>query len=94
MADDCNLLEFVKHFKLCCTKFWRVHRHSELWQKTFYDHILRDGASNGSVAEYILLNPVRKGLCTDPRQHEFTGSFTSDWPGVVDAPSWTPPWRR
>jgi putative transposase len=93
MSDDCDLLEFVKHFKLCCTLTRGSERKHPLWHKTFYDYVLRDGVDNGSVAQYILLNPVRKGICADPREHEFTGSFVSDWPGVDDPPPWTPPWR-
>jgi putative transposase len=94
MDDDCNLLDFVMNFKRSCTLESSGRREPELWQKKFHDYILRDGASNGAVAQYILLNPVRKGLCTDPRQFEFAGSFTCDWPGVDDVAEWTPPWRR
>jgi len=48
------------------------------WQWGYYDRILRRSESTADVAEYILMNPVRKGLVNDFR----------DWPmgdrGPVD----------
>lgn len=40
--------------ELCNTK--------PLWQKNFYDHIVREDESLLEIAKYILNNPVRKGL--------------------------------
>src|ERR1700676_792204 len=33
-----------------------------------------------SIAWYIWLNPVRKGIVSDAREHPFSGSFTVGWP--------------
>ena len=46
------------------------------WQWGYYDRVLRKAESTVDVAEYILMNPVRKGLVADFR----------DWPysGIVD----------
>lgn len=33
-----------------------------LWQKNFYDHVVRKEESLVKIAEYIVNNPVRKGL--------------------------------
>lgn len=33
-----------------------------LWQKNFYDHVVRKEESLLQIAEYILNNPVRKGM--------------------------------
>ncbi|MBI2485814.1 MAG: transposase [Deltaproteobacteria bacterium] len=33
-----------------------------LWQKNFYDHIVRKEESLLTIAEYIVNNPVRKGM--------------------------------
>ena len=42
------------------------------WQKGFFDHRLRSNESFEEKAAYILMNPVRKGLVTNP----------DDWPHV------------
>ena len=90
---DCDLLNFVMHFKRSCTTACASIR-GPLWHRTFYDCILRDDDSNGPVAGYIRMNPVRKGLCVYPEDFPFTGSFVEDHPDVYDVPVWTPPWRR
>jgi REP element-mobilizing transposase RayT len=33
------------------------------WQRDFFDHRLRDHHELQEKTEYILMNPVRKGLC-------------------------------
>jgi REP-associated tyrosine transposase len=34
----------------------------KLWQANFYDHVIRDAESMQTISEYILNNPVRKGI--------------------------------
>lgn len=36
-----------------------------LWQKNFYDHIVRKEESFLKIAEYIVNNPVRKGMVSE-----------------------------
>jgi REP element-mobilizing transposase RayT len=66
-----------------------------LWQKKFYDHILRETDNEIAVAAYIWMNPVRAGLCADARDYPFSGSFTMDWKkAITSAESWVPDWKR
>ncbi len=47
------------------------------------------------VAWYIWMNPVRRGLCREPREFRFSGSFTLPWRSKKSGnSSWTPPWKR
>ena len=78
-----NLLDFLRRFKGQTTRWYAIKTNRELWQKKFYDYILRAGDSGGSVAAYIWQNPLRRGLCTDPRQYPFSGSFTRDWQNLI-----------
>jgi len=90
-----NMMNLVEHFKKVSNDFHRNVHGKELWQKKFYDRILRESDPNGDVANYIWMNPVRKGLCATPEEWEFSGSFKSDYPGYVHADvDWKPPWRR
>jgi len=52
-----------------------------LWQKSFYDHILRKEENIREVARYILENPVRKGLVDDFRNYPFLGSTVIECSG-------------
>jgi putative transposase len=38
------------------------------WQPGFFDHRLRDRFQVDEKTSYVLLNPVRKGLCITPEQ--------------------------
>lgn len=39
-----------------------------LWQKRFYDHIIRDDDDLNRHLDYIHFNPVKHGLCQHPRE--------------------------
>lgn len=45
---------------------------SKLWQRNFYEHIVRTDESFSNIAEYILNNPVRKGMVESWEQYEFS----------------------
>ena len=53
-----DLRKFVRGFKSYSTKEAR----RKLWQRGFYEHILRKEEKTFEIAKYILNNPVRKGL--------------------------------
>jgi REP element-mobilizing transposase RayT len=57
---------------------WNHGMHGKVWQGRFYDHILRKNEDIKTVAEYILHNPVRKGIVKDWRDYEYCG--------LLDAP--------
>lgn len=46
---------------------------TRLWQKKFYEHVVRNDESLKNIAEYIVLNPVRKGMVEN--WNEFPHSF-------------------
>ena len=51
------------------------------WQRGFFDHRLRNHHEVEEKTDYILMNPVRKGLCTRPE----------DWPWVYQPNDRPPP---
>jgi hypothetical protein len=75
----------------------RQHRkqfRTTLWQKNFYDHILRPQDSFAGVAGYIWMNPVRKGLCSDPLEYPHSGSLVVEWKKATSpVKSWVPDWK-
>ena len=50
---------------------WTWHT-GKLWQRQFFDHIIRNHLDFEETVEYIRLNPVRRGLVTDPNDWPFT----------------------
>ena len=91
----CNLLALVKSFRIKSSREFLEQSSAPLWQKKFFDHILRPRDSLESIAWYIWLNPVRKNLCSDPATYPFSGSFSSAISRLKEFSSpWQPPWRR
>lgn len=45
-----------------------------LWQRYFYEHVLRDEETTESAVRYVLANPVRAGLAKEPGKYPFVGS--------------------
>ena len=95
LCDQCDLLQFVSGFKQKTAYEYRRRTGQELWQFKFYDHILRRGDAKEDVAWYIWMNPVRRGLCTEPGEFLHAGSFTGLGPKrEKTTPEWMPPWRK
>ena len=90
-----DLLQFVKALKTKSST--AVHRKTGcvIWQKKFYDHILRQKDSPDAVAWYIWMNPVRAGMCVQPGDYLFLGSFAGVEPRKLTFfGEWRPPWRK
>jgi putative transposase len=94
MAPTSNLLNFAKSFKQKTAFLYQKQHGLRLWQKNFYDHILRPGETPNHVAAYIWMNPVRKGLCKNFEEYPFSGSFTRPWRISRDVEIWMPPWKE
>jgi REP-associated tyrosine transposase len=94
-TDGSDLLKFVHGFKQQTGyEYQRAHQ-QQLWQTRFYDHIVRSADDLEDVNCYIWMNPVRKGLCSEPRLYPLSGSQTIEWmkkPLTVSA--WVPPWKK
>ncbi len=90
-----DLLRFVKALKQRTGFLYSREFHEHLWQKKFYDHVLRPHDAPDTVAWYIWMNPVRQGICAQPREHPYCGSFTVPWEKATPPEeSWIPPWKR
>jgi putative transposase len=90
-----DLLAFVKSFKKITSFEFEERIGAILWQKKFYDRILRPSDSVTPIAAYIWMNPVRAGLCDDPKSYRFSGSLVLDWAAVnISARQWVPPWKQ
>ena len=89
-----DLLNLIKSFKLKTSRTYAREKGQILWQRKFYDHILRPNEPPESVAWYIWLNPVRKRLSATPHAYPLNGSFVSCVPRTEPSITWLPPWRK
>ena len=47
-------------------------RRGAFWRSESYDHVIRDSAELDRTIEYVLMNPVRAGLCNDWREWKWS----------------------
>ena len=56
--------------------FWfRKTTGNRLWQKSSWDRALRDDEDTWTVMRYILANPVRAGIVSQPIDYPYSGSL-------------------
>ena len=75
-----DIRDFVKGLKLTTSRLFREAGVEPLyWQRSYWDKHARRCGDLAAQVEYVLMNPVTKGLCADPEDwpySEFRG-----WPG-------------
>lgn len=59
---------------------------AELWQRRYWEHLIRDDADHVSHRAFILMAPVRAGLVTRPEDWPFSSIHQKALPGLPDHP--------
>ena len=75
-TDASNLQEFVRVFKQCSSYHWKTVFGHVLWQRSYFEHVLREGESPVKAARYLLANPLRAGMVESVEDYPFLGSMT------------------
>ena len=80
-ADGHSVLDFANQYKGKTTNAgWSSGWRGQLWQRKFYDHVVRSDESLIAIARYILDNPVRKGMVATADEWRWSGQM-NDLPG-------------
>jgi putative transposase len=74
LAQDADLVRFVKHGKQISGYAHKQHFGKSLWQPSWFDRVLRKEEDTTDVIKYILLNPVRAGLVESAADYRLSGS--------------------
>lgn len=78
-AAERDIVRFVGEVKnLVQRGCWERGQRGRIWQTSFYDHFLRAEEDLAQAVEYVLANPVRRGLVTDWRDYAYCGSLVID----------------
>ena len=92
-TDDADLKRLVLSWNTLTGHAWRQRTRQRLWQRGYYDHVLRDGERHLAVARYVLMNPVRAGLVVEAEQYPLSGSTEFKISDILAAAQdWTPWW--
>lgn len=100
-SDDSNFSLRMRLIKRYVTKYYgtklkvdldisesRIARkEGNLWQRRFWEHLIRDETDFDNHCDYIHYNPVRHGLCDRPQSWNFSsihrfmqiGIYSLDW---------------
>ena len=66
-----------------------IGRNSEIWQRGFTDHRIRDSADFTHHRDYIHRNPVERHLVTNPCEYRYCSAFPGynldPWPSAAKA---------
>ena len=83
--DHAALNEFARVFKQCSAYHWKSAFGSQLWQRSYFEHVLREGESPVKAARYILANPLRAGLVHRVEDYPYLGSATMSIRDLLDS---------
>ena len=67
LENNMALAEVMKRLKAWSARSinTQLNRKGKVWQKTYYDHALRQDEDVKAVSRYIVANPLRAGLVED-----------------------------
>jgi len=69
-----SVIKYVQQVKGLTTRAnWAKGGKGKLWQRGFYDHVLRRDEDVLTTSRYIVGNPVRSGLVSDPSEYPYSG---------------------
>jgi putative transposase len=69
---------------------FRRRQGTRLWQDGYFDHVLRSEEASLDVVRYIVLNPVKAGLCADASVYPLLGSSRYGRSDLLSAAEWHP----
>jgi len=72
--DDSNCLTFIRLAKQYSAYYYKRAFGRRLWQRYGYEHFIRDDMERALTIRYVLANPIRAGLASDPREFHGLGS--------------------
>ena len=86
--DTSDLLACMSMYKRLSGEWMSESDAEGRWQRSFYDRILRPTPEGRRQVLYVLLNPVRANLVTDPWTYPFTGSIGHNLDEMVSDLFW------
>jgi REP element-mobilizing transposase RayT len=73
-TPDADFRAFVHAFKQRSAFHWKRAHGFALWERSYFERVLRKDESTVSVVRYIIDNPVRAGLVLNPGDYPYSGS--------------------
>ena len=74
LDESSDAKAFISRSKQYSGYYFRREHGVRLWQRYAYERVVRDDDELALTVGYIVGNPVRAGLVTDPKEYPFLGS--------------------
>lgn len=82
IAEYPELRKWVQYWKAIASRSWPRVNEQPVWQRSFWDTQLSQGDSYEAKWDYVVHNPVRKGLVTRAEEWPFQGEMNKlEWFG-------------
>ena len=72
--EECHLRSFAGRAKQASGFEYKKREGLELWQPSYFDHVLRDEEATLTFVRYIVDNPVRAGLVSRAEDYPYLGT--------------------
>ena len=72
--DDSDGLAFIKLAKQYSAYYFKQAYGRRLWQRYGHERFIRDDMERALTIRYLLANPVKAGIVSDPREYHGLGS--------------------
>lgn len=72
-SEGTDIRDIVRNIKGISAAKLRRQGLKQVWQKSFYDHVIRKEESLIETVKYILDNPIRKGLTKAEEEYPYRG---------------------
>jgi putative transposase len=73
--SNADMKHFVALFKQKSSYWFKSTYGVKLWAPNYHEHVLRNDEATVAVAQYIIQNPIRKGMVDDCSAYPYSGSF-------------------
>jgi putative transposase len=92
-VGESDITSIVRDFKIRYSRRFRDrYRPGRVWQRRFWDHVIRNQEDMNRHLDYIHYNPVKHGITNDPFEHQHSspaefanrGFYERDWGSVDD----------
>lgn len=85
LTETATLTRMLPDWKQRVGFSWSRRSGEQLWQKGYWERVLRSGDDEIAIARYIVENPVRAGLVSDPRSYPWLGSTEYSLESILTA---------
>ncbi len=85
ITGDGSVVDFVKEFKQRTGYAFKRATGRSLWQRSYFDHVLRGDEDLVAACRYVFANPVRAGLVDRADGYVFSGSLVWGRDVLVEA---------